>query len=498
MLPAFALALLLVLPGLPAASSAAVARLEPVPLLATGNWTVEPVAFFGGSSEPGIALDSHGTPHVLYCPPGDVRYASRNATGWSNEHIVFTPFGGICGDLAMGPGDMPHVTTPWATAYGGQLYGTRANGTWDLAVYPGGLLGAVNSRGEPQVVTYWSPAPGQFSFRYLTLANGTWVHGDVETFAATGAFGSAWASLTLDAADQPRVLYYDDIRGDVRYAFRNDTGWHVEVVQHTGALNIVGREGSLALDSDGNAHAAYTVRTGSQAAEVRYGVRGASGWTITVASEPAPALGGGGFAPVLGTYGSVVMLTYAFVEQIDPANIVYSEDLRFATLTPSGWGRETVVDGYFDGRTREGIIPQFPSMAIDKCGNPHLAFYRGSNTDSGVYYATKGGPCDTRSVRLNLDPDTLNLKSRGKWVTAYVEVENGSVADIDARSLRLNGVAPAWTRVWDDTLVAKFDRTKFAATVQPGEKVLVALTGHWKDGGTFTATDTIRVISPGR
>ncbi len=103
-----------------------------------------------------------------------------------------------------------------------------------------------------------------------------------------------------------------------------------------------------------------------------------------------------------------------------------------------------------------------------------------------------------RLVSLDVDPDTLNLKSQGKWVTAYIEAENASVTDIDPYSLRLNGVAPAWTRLRDDTLVAKVDRAAFAATVPPGEGVVVTLTGLWKDGNTFIATDTIRVIRSGR
>ncbi len=117
---------------------------------------------------------------------------------------------------------------------------------------------------------------------------------------------------------------------------------------------------------------------------------------------------------------------------------------------------------------------------------------------SGVYYATKGEPCETRRVRLDFDPNTLNLRSRGKWVTAYLVAEDASTADVDPQSLRLNGVAPAWTRLAGDALVAKFDRASFAATVQPADKAVVTLTGRWADGLAFTATDTIRVIDGGR
>jgi len=125
-----------------------------------------------------------------------------------------------------------------------------------------------------------------------------------------------------------------------------------------------------------------------------------------------------------------------------------------------------------------------------------IAWEDDRNADWDIY-----GTCFTgapRVVKLSVDPETLNLKSRGRWVTAYIESENASVADIDARSLALEGVPTAWSRVLENTtLMAKFDRQALAATLTPEENV-VTLSGRWKDGSTFTATDTIHVISPSR
>ncbi len=125
-----------------------------------------------------------------------------------------------------------------------------------------------------------------------------------------------------------------------------------------------------------------------------------------------------------------------------------------------------------------------------------IAWEDDRNADWDIY-----GTCLTgapRVVKLSVDPETLNLKSRGRWVTAYIESENASVADIDARSLALEGVPTAWSRVLENTtLMAKFDRQALAATLTPEENV-VTLSGRWKDGSTFTATDTIHVISPSR
>ena len=47
------------------------------------------------------------------------------------------------------------------------------------------------------------------------------------------------------------------------------------------------------------------------------------------------------------------------------------------------------------------------------------------------------------TATIDIDPNTLNLKSRGKWITAYIELPEGyNVSDIDVSSIMLNGTVP--------------------------------------------------------
>lgn len=106
----------------------------------------------------------------------------------------------------------------------------------------------------------------------------------------------------------------------------------------------------------------------------------------------------------------------------------------------------------------------------------------------------------------DIDPDTLNLKSKGKWITCYIELPEGyDVADIDVSTIKLNDTVPAEakpTAIGDydgdgiADLMVKFDRSAVQALLQEGE-VELTVTGELTDETPFEGSDTIRVINPG-
>jgi hypothetical protein len=106
---------------------------------------------------------------------------------------------------------------------------------------------------------------------------------------------------------------------------------------------------------------------------------------------------------------------------------------------------------------------------------------------------------------VDFDPDTLNLKSRGRWVTVYIELESPfGVADIDPATVLLNGTVPAetrWASIGDHDgdgipdLKVKFPRSVLG--LAPGDDVEVAISGALTDATPFMGVDIIRVIHPG-
>lgn len=109
---------------------------------------------------------------------------------------------------------------------------------------------------------------------------------------------------------------------------------------------------------------------------------------------------------------------------------------------------------------------------------------------------------------IDIDPDTLNLKNKGNWVTAYIELPAGyNVADIDVSTLWLNGSVNAEKKpasIGDNDndgiidLMAKFDRPAVEVLLEVSENVEITVSGSLTTGTKFVGIDIIRVISKGK
>ena len=178
--------------------------------------------------------------------------------------------------------------------------------------------------------------------------------------------------------------------------------------------------------------------------------------------------------------------------------------------------------GWLDTHTYEWDLDASDGIQVDATGQiPTHVYY-----DAGEYTVTLtvtdddgGVGTDTLTVEvkpipatIDCDPDTLNLKSKGQWITCYIELPAGyDVWQINGSTVLLNGAVPAylgkegWAKAesnqsnimdhdGDGILerMVKFDRAAVQAILIPGEAVLT-LAG--KVGlADFEGSDTIRVI----
>jgi len=109
---------------------------------------------------------------------------------------------------------------------------------------------------------------------------------------------------------------------------------------------------------------------------------------------------------------------------------------------------------------------------------------------------------------IDFDPDTLNLKSQGKWVTVYIELPLGhgfDISMINFTSIMLNGqiqaeIKPIKIGDYDDDgvpdLMVKFNRTVLENILEIREKVEITISGELIDERLFEGKDIIRVIPP--
>ena len=166
--------------------------------------------------------------------------------------------------------------------------------------------------------------------------------------------------------------------------------------------------------------------------------------------------------------------------------------------------------------------PVFYSQAsIAKSGTPitHVWDYGGDGWDgtgsSNLWMAKFYREVAIPSISISVDihPQALNLKSKGRWIAAYIELSKGhSVNDVDVSSIRLNGtilvdpVAP--TQIGDHDgngipyLMVKFSRTDMISftigKIEIEERFLLVtltITGNLNDGTPFEGSETIKVIA---
>ena len=98
---------------------------------------------------------------------------------------------------------------------------------------------------------------------------------------------------------------------------------------------------------------------------------------------------------------------------------------------------------------------------------------------------------------VKIKPETLNLKSKGKF-TAFIDLPEGSgEEDVDISTVVCEGAPAIHAEIADNgKLVVKFNREDLVG-ISTGDAVELTVTGQLTNGTPFTGSDTIRVIDKG-
>lgn len=114
---------------------------------------------------------------------------------------------------------------------------------------------------------------------------------------------------------------------------------------------------------------------------------------------------------------------------------------------------------------------------------------------------TDGSFSNKLSAIVDVKPDVLNLKDRGKSVTTYITLANGSVQNINISTVKLwygtNFVPAQNGEIKENILIVKFDRTVLTKLLTPSNSVELIVNGEMLYNNRtvdFEGIDAIRIM----
>ncbi|MFQ6089042.1 MAG: Ig-like domain-containing protein [Candidatus Methanofastidiosia archaeon] len=172
---------------------------------------------------------------------------------------------------------------------------------------------------------------------------------------------------------------------------------------------------------------------------------------------------------------------------------------------------EFYIDDNFIGLGFVGSYPNYYNVnfnTLNYSNGQHnikaIVFDNSSNRNSTTITSYIGILNEEVEATIDFDPDTLNKKSKGKYVTVYIELPEGyDVSDIDLSTVLLNETVSLESKFFEvgdhdndgiPDLMIKFLRASVIAILDPGDSVEIRIIGNLSDGTEFEGTDTIRVI----
>jgi len=217
-----------------------------------------------------LAFDSEGVPHIVYSRESNdfFKYAFLNGSSWEKDYLpidcgeisnlVFDAFGRLhfVWHARYEPGLLLHLfKEPDSDDWEEELVGIID----DEYSYPSI---AVNALGIPHI-SYYDEENGDLKYatKFFNLATHSYEWESV-TVDEEGDVGK-YSSIYLDSSGNPHIAYYDETNYDLKYAWKDSNGWHVETVDRLVGkyYNSLGEYGerfiSLTVDSDGNPHISY-------------------------------------------------------------------------------------------------------------------------------------------------------------------------------------------------------------------------------------------------
>jgi hypothetical protein len=468
--------------------------------MVTSDWILEEVASIGAqlpggsphrANKPSLAIDSQDMPHIAFqnVETKEIGYAFRSESGnWEVETVVDANTKGSFVALILDSSDCPmicyrnHSMTPGPTP--GLSCAYKEDSEWKYEI--------VDDRGYAGThLSLTVNRSGRAHLAYV-VGNGDLIHASQEDemnweYSVVREHDDGLVksmSIGLDSQGIPHIALISGLPEHGMWLYTlNDTEWVESPIDPT---NRPGQIFGLSFNSDDHPHLVYgdTYR-----GVPRYAYNDSFYWSFRTVDTNRSLI------------GSFVL------DSQDNPQVAYEgyddRDLMYALMEDGLWQKD-VVDS-------EGVVGFRPSLALDSNDVPSITYL--DLTDWVLMFATKKKEIQ---ADIDIDPDTLNLRSRGRWITCYIELPAGlDPREIDASTVLLNGAVrpeldPKYGFVKSETSyimdhdedgiferMVKFDRQMAMEALIPGEYVVLTVTGQLNDGTEFKGDDTIGVIAGG-
>jgi hypothetical protein len=246
-----------------------------------------------------------------------------------------------------------------------------------------------------------------------------WVLEFVDGSPSVGINVGAYTSIAVEPFGVAHISYYDIANGDLKHAWRTETGWLTEVVDSVGN---VGLWTSIALDRHNFPNISYYDQSKGVVKWAWYCgfCESVIQWRIEVVDTVGS--GGGQTSLVLDAAGNPHVSYYDSNHNV----------LRYAVRASGGWKKETVAGGGF-----------YNALALDRLGNPHISYQESFLNQWSLMYASLTGTTSW---------STESVDAHGLFVGAYNSLaldardfaHIGYLADGTLRYAFNGGDGPLW------------------------------------------------------
>ena len=290
-------------------------------------------------SQPQIATDQFGQPHILYAylingvtADYALKYAHKDRFGWHIENLTDT-LGQTYADisLAVNIQGSPRIAY-LAYPDGSPMYASRDGTGWhmeqidpDPSAWP---VLRLDRNGEPRVL--YTERPNFFTRekRYASRDRGTWTIEVLDQNLSGQYYGFA-----LDLLGTPHIAFSrvgpDIPDEEVVYITRDRAGWHEESVVQGDLLQYA----DLAVSDNGVVGVSYApINSGDEVTSIQYAVKSGSGWspeTVATRDESSELFPGLGMASGSGGKVYLTASREAFTENsIEVTPFLATRELR--------------------------------------------------------------------------------------------------------------------------------------------------------------------------